>query len=107
MAGVNSLLKAAAHDMQQTEKAQVKSSERKTKTLDQTEQPSPEQHEEVQTKHRGRPFNKAKGIATRAQHTITLKDEDYQKFLEYANEHDMSFAKLVEKATVEYIKNHE
>ena len=54
----------------------------------------------------GRPTNQEKGISNRHQHTLTLKDDDYQKFLMYANSHELSFAKFLERAAKEYIVNH-
>ena len=54
----------------------------------------------------GRPTNKAKGIESRKQYTLTLKEADYQKFLEIAGNEGCSFAKFMEKAANEYIKKH-
>lgn len=54
----------------------------------------------------GRPTNKEKGIASRKQYTLTLKEDTYQTILEKAREEDISFAKFMERAAKEYIENH-
>ena len=54
----------------------------------------------------GRPTNKERGIKSRKQYTLTLREEDYKEFLDKAGEEDLSFAKFMEKAAKEYITNH-
>lgn len=54
----------------------------------------------------GRPTNKEKGIKSRKQYTLTLKEETYQMILDKAGEEELSFAKYMERAALEYIKNH-
>lgn len=54
----------------------------------------------------GRPTNKEKGLKNRKQYTLTLKEDDYNSFLEAARTNDLSFAKFMEKAAFEYIENH-
>lgn len=54
----------------------------------------------------GRPTNKEKGIVGRKQYTLTLKEETYELFKAKAQEEDISFAKYMERAGYEYIKNH-
>lgn len=54
----------------------------------------------------GRPTNKEKGLKSRKQYTLTLKEDDYNSFLEAARTNDLSFAKFMEKAAFEYIENH-
>ena len=54
----------------------------------------------------GRPTNKERGLKSRKQYTLTLKEEDYKEFLDRAGEEDLSFAKFMEKAAKEYIENH-
>lgn len=54
----------------------------------------------------GRPKNKEKGIATRKQYTLTLKEDTYKTILEKANNEGLSFAKFMERAALEYIDNH-
>lgn len=122
MAGVKSLLKAAANDMEQTTKAQAKPVELKTEavkpanpaidTPPKAEEPkkvsSNKQKEEPKPKNLGgRPTNKEKGIKCRKQYTLTLKEDTYKLILEKAREEDLSFAKFMERAALEYIENHE
>ena len=122
MAGVKSLLKAAANDMEQTTKAQAKPAEVKTEvvkpaepaidTPPKAEEPkkvsSKKQKEELKPKNLGgRPTNKEKGIKSRKQYTLTLKEDTYKLILEKAGEEDLSFAKFMERAALEYIENHE
>lgn len=118
MAGVKSLLKAAASDMEQTTKAQAKPTEivKPTKPAVDTP-PKAEEPKKASTKKAkeepnpknlgGRPTNKEKGIKSRKQYTLTLKEETYKLILEKAGEEDLSFAKFMERAALEYIKNHE
>ena len=54
----------------------------------------------------GRPTNKEKGLVSRKQYTLTLKEETYKTFLEEAQKEEISFAKFVERAGLEYIDNH-
>ncbi len=54
----------------------------------------------------GRPTNKERGLKSRKQYTLTLKEDDYRTFLEKASEEDISFAKFMERAAFEYIENH-
>lgn len=119
MAGVKTLLKAAANDMEQTAKAQAKPQAK----------PSEVVHEEVQHSGKivdtppkavskkskkdpkpknlgGRPTNKEKGIKSRKQYTLTLKEDTYKFILKKAGEEDLSFAKFMERAALEYIDNH-
>ena len=51
----------------------------------------------------GRPSNKEKGLTSRKQYSLTLKEADYKAFLDKAREEDLSFAKVMEKAAKEYI----
>lgn len=57
-------------------------------------------------KTRGRPTNKDLGIDTRKQYTLTLREGTYKLIVEKAREADMSFAKFMERAALEYIENH-
>ena len=122
MAGVKSLLKAAASDMEQTTKAQAKSAEVKTEAVKPEESaidtpPKAEDTKKVSTKKPkedskpknlgGRPTNKEKGIKSRKQYTLTLKEDTYKLILEKAGEEDLSFAKFMERAALEYIKEHQ
>lgn len=54
----------------------------------------------------GRPTNAEKGLKTRKQYTLTLKEETYQMILDKAKAEDLSFAKYMERAALEYINNH-
>lgn len=121
MAGVKSLLKAAANDMEQTTKAQAKPAEVKTEVVKPAEPaidtPKAEETKKVSSKKQkedpkpknlgGRPTNKEKGIKSRKQYTLTLKEDTYKLILEKAGEEDLSFAKFMERAALEYIENHE
>ena len=122
MAGVKSLLKAAANDMEQTTKAQVKPAEVKTEVVKPAEPavdtpPKTDEPKKVSSKKQkenpkpknlgGRPTNKEKGIKSRKQYTLTLKEDTYKLILEKAREEDLSFAKFMERAALEYIENHE
>lgn len=118
MAGVKSLLKAAASDMEQTTKAQakpteiVKPAEPAIDTPPKAEEPkkasTKKAKEEPKPKNLGgRPTNKEKGIKSRKQYTLTLKEDTYKLILEKAGEEDLSFAKFMERAALEYIENHE
>ena len=122
MAGVKSLLKAAANDMEQTTKAQVKHAEVKTEVVKPAEPavdtpPKADETKKVSSKKQkenpkpknlgGRPTNKEKGIKSRKQYTLTLKEDTYKLILEKAREEDLSFAKFMERAALEYIENHE
>ena len=122
MAGVKSLLKAAANDMEQTTKAQVKPAEVKTEVVKPAEPavdtpPKADEPKKVSSKKQkenpkpknlvGRSTNKEKGIKSRKQYTLTLKEDTYKLILEKAREEDLSFAKFMERAALEYIENHE
>lgn len=122
MAGVKSLLKAAANDMEQTTKAQAKPVEVKTETVKSAESaidspPKAEEPKKASPKKPkedpkpknlgGRPTNKEKGIKSRKQYTLTLKEDTYKLILEKAGEEDLSFAKYMERAALEYIQNHQ
>ena len=121
MAGVKSLLKAAANDMVQTEKAQVKFSENTPEKINSIETVVEKLPKEITSKKvadkktkeaspkknlGGRPTNKEKGIQSRKQYTLTLKEDTYNLFLEKARKEDISFAKFMERAGIEYINNH-
>lgn len=121
MAGVKSLLKAAASDMAQTTKAKAKPVEVVNETpkpekpaidTPKAEEPkkvsSKKPKEEPKPKNLGgRPTNKEKGIKSRKQYTLTLKEDTYKLILEKAGEEDLSFAKFMERAALEYIENNE
>ena len=59
-----------------------------------------------ETNQGGRPLNKDKGIKSRKQYTLTLKEDTYKLILDKAGEEDLSFAKFMERAALEYIENH-
>lgn len=54
----------------------------------------------------GRPTNKELGLEDRKQYSLTLKENDYNLFLEAARAENMSFAKFMERAAYEYIRHH-
>ncbi len=54
----------------------------------------------------GRPTNEEKGIKSRKQYTLTLKEDTYKLILESARLEDLSFAKFMERAALEYIEKH-
>lgn len=121
MPGVKSLLKAAANDMEQTTKAQTKPAEVKAKVITsaesavdtppKAEEPKKSSSKKTKAEPRpknlgGRPTNKEKGIKSRKQYTLTLKEETYKLILDRAREEDLSFAKFMERAALEYIESH-
>lgn len=117
MAGVKSLLKAAANDMEQTTKAQAKPAEAvvtTTKSAEpavdtplKAEEPKKSSTKKIKAKNLGgRPTNKEKGIKSRKQYTLTLKEDTYKLILAKAGEEDLSFAKFMERAALEYIEKH-
>lgn len=121
MPGVKSLLKAAANDMEQTTKAQAKPTEVKAKAISMAESavdtpPKADESKKSSSKNAkveprqknlgGRPTNKEKGIKSRKQYTLTLKEDTYKLILDRAREEDLSFAKFMERAALEYIENH-
>jgi len=57
-------------------------------------------------KQGGRPTNEEKGIKSRKQYTITLREDTYKLILDEARAEDISFAKFMERAAIEYINNH-
>ena len=54
----------------------------------------------------GRPTNEEKGIRSRKQYTLTLKEDTYKMILNEAAKEELSFAKYMERAALEYIENH-
>lgn len=89
-----------------TDKSHV--SDRKTveKTTDLKKTEKKSAKENISKNKGGRPTNKERGLASRKQYTLTLKEEDYKMFLSKAGEEEISFAKFMERAAFEYIKNH-
>ncbi len=121
MAGVKSMLKGAAQqDMNQTHKASSKTGEKKiTPEKDTTFVDIPSPEETLQTSFPekvakpskkknsgGRPTNKEKGIKSRKQYTLTLKEDTYNLILAKAREDELSFAKFMERAALDYIDRH-
>jgi hypothetical protein len=113
MPGVKALLKAAATDIEQTQKASVspkhKSSKDDAKSVAPASTMSTAQAppDEPKAKHPGgRPTNKEKGIQSRKQYTLTLKADLYTQILENARSEDLSFSKYMERAVLEYMENH-
>lgn len=63
--------------------------------------------EKRSTRHPGgRPTNREKGIEGRKQYTLTLKESTYALILSKARKEELSFAKYMERAALEYIENH-
>lgn len=54
----------------------------------------------------GRPTHESKGLVKRKQYTLTMTSDMYKKTLEKAHSEDLSLAKYVERALIEYEKNH-
>ena len=114
--GVNKLLKAGiekekAQLIDVTAKEEKKASAKAETVKEPKKEPTKKKAEVVKEpiveKHKGgRPTNKEKGLKSRRQYTLTLKEDDYSAFLEAARENDLSFAKFIEKAAFEYIENH-
>lgn len=109
--GVNKLLKAgiAKENMQ----LKGESARKETRAAAKKEKTNEEKRDTVRAKtaaarknRGGRPTNKEIGIQSRKQYSLTLKEEDYNLFLKTARENDLSFAKFMEKAAFEYIKNY-
>lgn len=108
MPGVKALLKAAATDIEQTQKASV-SPKHNAKSVAPASTMSTAQAppDEPKAKHPGgRPTNKEKGIQSRKQYTLTLKADLYTQILENARSEDLSFSKYMERAVLEYMENH-
>lgn len=133
MAGVKSLLKAAANDIEQTTKAQAKSAKITTKAANPAEEMSETQpiskplaedknhksqkveyqKDEKKPKHPGgRPSFEKTGDTKRQQYTLTLTPDLYEMIKEYRNTHKkpngkkMSFAEFLETSAIEYMDNH-
>lgn len=111
--GVKALLSAAANDKAQTTKAKTKTPEYISKDVNPVEKTSEEiesketaPKKSVTTNKGGRPTNKEKGIISRKQYTLTLKEETYELIKTKAQEEEISFAKYMERAALEYIENH-
>ena len=115
------LEKAAAESSKSNEKALHKNSEdatpeppkealkKETDVVSKKTSPAtkPEPSPNVAEKNKGgRPTNKERGLKSRKRYSLTLKEEDYQEFLNRAVDEEISFAKFMEKAAKEYIKNH-
>ena len=123
--GVNKLLKAGI----EKEEQQIQSAVTVTSVVEKTEEPivkeapvtppaeakePPKEEKKPASKKKntnqenkgGRPTNKEKGIKSRKQYTLTLKEETYKMILDKAGEEELSFAKYMERAALEYIKNH-
>ena len=116
--GVNKLLKAGI----EKEEQQIQSAVTVTSVVEKTEKPivekapvtPPAEEKKPDSKKKstsqenkgGRPTNKEKGIKSRKQYTLTLKEETYKMILDKAGEEELSFAKYMERAALEYIKNH-
>lgn len=58
------------------------------------------------TKKRGRPFNADKGIINRKQISLTLKSDTHTEVVEKAKEEGLTVSVYVERAVLEYMKNH-
>lgn len=104
--GVNKLLKAgiAKENLQlkgESARKETGSVSKKGKKAAEQEKPV----KEVKKSRGGRPSNKEIGIKSRKQYSLTLKEDDYALFLAKARENNMSFAKFMEKAAFEFIKN--
>ncbi len=84
---------------EKTKPTPSQTTEKKERASDTTSSPS--EHTEKK-KAIGRPKKKE----TRKQHTVTLMENDYQRAMRYAEDRDISFAKLVEKALNEYLNAH-
>lgn len=108
--GVKGLIAAAAQDKEQTAKAKTKQADDSiTKTTESETKESPDSETSSPRKKSknpgGRPTNKSKGIKSRQQYTLTLKEETYKLILAKAQEEEISFAKYMERAAIEYMKN--
>lgn len=110
MAGVKSLLKAAATDIEQTQKASKAVLSSSKIDIENSYEPSTyssNASRQSKGKHPGgRPTNKEKGIQNRKQYTLTLKADLYKQILDNARLEDLSFSKYMERAVLEYMKNH-
>jgi hypothetical protein len=113
MPGVKALLKAAATDIEQTQKASVPAKNKSNKDDAKSVAPAStvstaqDLSDEPKAKHPGgRPTNKEKGIQSRKQYTLTLKANLYKQILENARAEDLSFSKYMERAVLEYMEKH-
>lgn len=89
---------------QTTKKESAK--ENSPKPRNNTKEPAKKDEEKAAPNKGGRPTNKEQGLPSRKQYTLTLKEADYKAFLSKAREEELSFAKFMERAAQEYIKNH-
>ena len=132
MGAVKKILKyGAAQDYEQTTKANVKpatneipkpeesttdttkDSTETQKTEEPTTDTTKEENSEKDTakdskqkKSGGRRPNEYYGLKKRKQYTLTLKEDTYDFILDKAREEELSFAKFMERAALEYIENH-
>lgn len=53
----------------------------------------------------GRPTNKEKGLDTRKQYSLTLKESTYSQILEEAEKDEITFARFMERAALFYIEH--
>lgn len=110
--GVKGLIAAAAQDKEQTAKVKNKQIDEPV-IITKTAKSEPKESSDNETSSPrkksknpgGRPTNKSKGIKSRQQYTLTLKEETYKLILAKAQEEEISFAKYMERAALEYIKN--
>ena len=109
MGGVKSLLQAAANDIEQTTKVKKNTPKKDVnENTNKLESSTPKNlNSKKPKKTGGRPTNAERGIQSRKQYTLTLKEDTYQLILEKAREEDLSFAKFMERAALEYIQNNQ
>ena len=94
--------------MEAFEKIETKTNSETTPVKKNTTTSTPKKHEKKSEKKNqgGRPTNEEKGIKSRKQYTLTLKENTYKLILEEARKEEISFAKFMERAALEYIDNH-
>lgn len=124
MAGINTILKSNKNKQVEQLKKDIENKNKKdtvTTTeiskiddsdveapvvFDSNENSSKTSNANSKTKKRGRPTNAEKGKVTRKQYTLTLRKETYDFIKSRADEEGLSFASYMERAALEYDKNH-
>lgn len=106
MRGIKALTAASKVQQSKLEKEINASKENKSRIHTSDDNPNDDVSKKTNTSKGGRPTNKEKGIKCRKQYTLTLKEDTYKLIIDSARLEDLSFAKFMERAALEYIENH-
>ncbi len=99
-------------DTTKKENSEINSTETQKKeepTTDTTKKENSEKDTATDSKQKksgGRRPNEYYGLKKRKQYTLTLKEDTYNFIVDKAREEELSFAKFMERAALEYIENH-